>query len=164
MSKKDVTRTRATLTMSECHKRPQCVEHQARAYQTVDVQFSKVLYRRYSLLIRAVYVLLQSPSDVFKYLIYNGYGESGMIALQVVGQHCKQTDVAVFDFPRFCENLVQRALYNRIIPIQFPDELEHLVNAFLDKKVEYEMANEQFDWSSFLLDARGTLWGIALDG
>lgn len=67
--------------MSECYKRPKCVEHQARAHQTVDVQFSEVFHCCYSLLVGVVYVLLQSPAYVFEHLIYNGYGESRMIAL-----------------------------------------------------------------------------------
>ena len=103
--------------MPECYKRPQCIEHHTRAHQTEDVQFSEVFHCRYSMLVRVVYILLQPPTNVFEDLIYNGYGESRMIALQVVCQHSQQIDIAVFDFPRFRENFVQRVLYKGIIPI-----------------------------------------------
>lgn len=65
-----------------------------------------------------------------------------MIALQVVRQHGEQTDVAVFEFPRFRENLVQTALYEGIVPIQFTNELEHLIDGSLGKNIKYKVANE----------------------
>lgn len=59
---------------------------------------------------------------------------------------------------------MQRALYEGIIPVQFPNEFEHLIDGFLSKNIEYKMTNEKLDWSSFFLNTRWALRGIALDG
>jgi hypothetical protein len=159
----DAIKVATRLTMSECYERPQRIEHQTRAHQTIDVQLSKVLDGCYTLLVRTVYVLFQPPTYVFENLIYNSYGESRMITLQVVRQHREKTDVTVFDFPRFRENLVQRALYNRIVPIQFSDELEHFIDSSLRKNIKYKVTNEKLHWGSLLLDTRSTLGRVALD-
>lgn len=117
--------------MSEGYKAPERVEHDARADQAVNIQFTKILHGRDALLVRLVDVRLQTATYVLEYLIYDGDCECRVVALQVVCEHREHTDASKLDLPRFCEHVVQRAYNGGVIPVQFADESQHLVDCLL---------------------------------
>lgn len=107
--------------------------------------------------------MLQPPAYVLQYLVNNSDSKAGVVALQVICEHCKETDVAVFDLPWFCEHLVQCAPNGGILPVELPDKFENFVDGLLGEHVIDEMADEQLKRRTLFLLARGTLWWVTLN-
>jgi transglutaminase-like putative cysteine protease len=144
-------------------KRPERVENKSRANKTVDVEFAQILDRRDPSLVRAVYVLLKATSNVLQHLVDHSDREFGVVPLQVICEHCEQSDVAKTEFVRFGKDFVQYATCVGVVPIKLTQKLKYLVDCAFGEDVVQEVANEEFDGASLLLLARSAFRWIGLD-
>lgn len=148
--------------MAESHKAPECIKNQSRGNEPINVQFAQVFSRGNTLLIYTVSIRLKAPSDIFKDLVNNSQREVRMITVQIISEHSKQIDIAVFDFPSFCENVVQ-CLHNlSILPVQFTQKLENFVNRLFGKNIVDQVSDEQLHRRTLLFFDRSSLWRVTL--
>ena len=150
--------------MPKGDERPERVENESRADKTVDVEFAQILDCRDPSLVRAIYILFKPTSDVFQHLVDHSDREFGVVSLQIIGEHCEQSDVAITEFVRFGKNFVQHATRVGIVPIKLTQKLKDLVDGTFGEDIKQEVPNEEFDGASLLLLARCTFGWIGLDG
>jgi hypothetical protein len=129
-------------TMSERDERPERVEDQARADETIHVELAQKLDRCHPALVHLVDILLEPATDVLQDLVNDADGESRVVALEVVSEHREQAHIPILDLPRLRENLMQRPVHGFVFPVQLAKELEHLVDGLLAKNVINKVPDE----------------------
>lgn len=148
--------------MSKGHQSPQSIKDDAGTNEPIDIELAEIFYRCYPALIDTIDVLLQPTANILENLIHDGDGKRRIVPLQIICEHCQESDTAILDLPRLRENFVKGTLHERIVPVELSDESQDFVNGLLCENIIDEMTNEQFHRCALLLRNGGTLGGIAL--
>jgi len=85
-----------------------------------------------------------------------------MISVQVIREHRHQPDIAVVEFPRLSEQLVQCQPNACVVPVELPNKFENFVNRALGEDIMNEMSDKKFRNRPLLLLTRCAFRGIAL--
>ena len=82
-AKKNMRKT-SVLTMPKRNQTPERIKHNPTSNPSINIQLPQILDRRYPSLIRIVYVLLETTSNILEELVNDCDGEGGVVSLEVV--------------------------------------------------------------------------------